>query len=195
MRSLRAARDARGCRACRSPRARRRFYQAVSEARKLLGDAFRRDRDTYALDRDQLRIDLDELDRLRRVGEATMGDEQLALLERALALFRGERLAGIDALWAETEQRRLTALRVDILEHAGRLRLDAGDATRALEYADAAAALDASNERPVQLATQAEAALGRRDAVVVRYARLRRELDTRLGLSRAATRRSSTAVS
>ena len=29
-----------------------RFYQAVSEARKLLGDAFRRERDTYALDRE-----------------------------------------------------------------------------------------------------------------------------------------------
>lgn len=111
-----------------------------------------------------------------------MGDEQLALLEHALALFRGEPLAGIDALWAETEQRRLTALRADLLEHAGRLRLDSGDAARALEYADAAAALDASNERPVQLAMQAEAALGRRDAVVVRYERLQRELDTRFGL-------------
>ena len=159
-----------------------RFYQAASEARRLLGDAFRRDRDAYALDRDELRIDLDELDRLRRDAEATMGDEQLDLLEHALALFRGEPLAGIDALWAETEQRRLTALRADLLEHAGRLRLDSGDAARALEYADAAAALDASNERPVQLAMQAEAALGRRDAVVVRYERLQRELDTRFGL-------------
>ena len=159
-----------------------RFYQAASEARKLLGDAFRRDRDTYALDRDQLRIDLNELDRLRREAEATMGDEQLALLEQALALFRGKPLAGIDALWAETEQRRLTALRADLLEHAGRLRLASGDATRALEYADAASALDASNERPVQLAMQAEAALGRRDAVVVRYERLQGELDTRFGL-------------
>jgi len=159
-----------------------RFYQAVSEARKLLGNAFRRDRETYVLDRDQLRIDLDELDLLRRDAEATTGDEQLALLERALALFGGEPLAGIDAIWAETEQRRLTALRADLLEHAGRLRLESGDATRALEHADAAAALDASNERPVQLAMQAEAALGRRDAVVARYERLQRELDTRFGL-------------
>lgn len=159
-----------------------RLYQAVSEARKLLGDAFRRDRDSYALDRDQLQVDLDQLDRLRRDAVATAGDEQFAPLERALTLFRGEPLAGIDALWAETEQRRLTALRADLLEHAGRLRLDSGDATRALEHADAAAALDTSNERPVQLAMQAEAALGRRDAVVVRYERLQRELDTRFGL-------------
>ena len=159
-----------------------RFYQAVSEARKLLGDAFRRDRDTYALDRDQLRVDLDELARLRSDAEATTGGEQLAPLERALALFRGEPLAGIDALWAETEQRHLTALRADLLERAGRVRLDAGDASGALEHAEAAAALDASNERPVQLAMEAEARLGRREAVVWRYDCLTRELDERFGL-------------
>ena len=159
-----------------------RFYQAVSETRKLLGDAFQRDRDTYALDHDQLRVDLDELDRLRRDAEATTGDENLALLETALALFRGESLAGIDALWAETEQRRLSALRADLLERAGRLRLGSGDAAGALEYAEAAAALDASNERPVQLAMESDAALGRREAVVERYERLRRDLDERFGL-------------
>jgi len=160
-----------------------RFYQAVSEARKLLGDAFQRDRDKYALDRDQLRVDLDELGRLRRDAEAAAGDEQLALIERALALFRGESLAGIDALWAETEQRPLTALRADLLERAGRLRLDSGDAAGALEYAEAAAVLDASNERPVQLAMEADAVLGRRDAVADRYERLRRDLDERFGLA------------
>jgi len=159
-----------------------RFYQAVSEARKLLGEAFRRDRDTYGLDRDQLRVDLDQLDRLRGAAEATTGVEQLALLESALALFRGEPLASINALWAESEQRRVTALRADMLERAGRLRLELDDATRALEYAEAAAALDASNERPVQLAMEAEITLGRRDAVVKRYERLRRELDERFGL-------------
>lgn len=159
-----------------------RFYQAASEARKLLGDAFQRDRDTYALDRDRLRVDLDEFARLRSGAEATTGDEQLALLERALALFRGEALAGIDALWAETEQRQLTALRAELLERAGRLRLDSGDAVGALEYAEAAAALDASNERPVQLAMEAESALGRREAVVERYERLRVDLDGRFGL-------------
>lgn len=159
-----------------------RFYQAVSEARKLLGDAFRRDRDTYALDRDQLRVDLDDLDRLRGDAEVTAGDEQLALLECALALFRGDPLAGIDALWAETERRHLVALRADLLERAGRLRLESGDPARALELAEAAANLDVSNERPVQLAMEAEAALGRRDSVGERYERLRQVLDERFGL-------------
>ena len=159
-----------------------RFYQAVSEGRKLLGDAFRRDRDMYALDRDQLRVDLDELNRLRSDAEATTGHERLVLLEHALALFRGESLAGLDALWAETEQRRLSALRADLLGRAGRLRLEEGDAAGALDFAEAAAALDGSNEHAVQLAMEADAALGRREAVVDRYERLRRELEERFGL-------------
>jgi DNA-binding SARP family transcriptional activator len=154
----------------------------VSEARKLLGDAFRRNRDTYALDRDRLRVDFDELDRFRSDAEATTGDKQLALLEDALALFRGDPLANVNALWAESEQGRLTALRADLLVRAGRLRLDSGDASGALDSAEAAAALDVSNELPVQLAMEAEAALGRREAVVERYERLRGELDARFGL-------------
>jgi two-component SAPR family response regulator len=159
-----------------------RFYQAASEARKLLADAFERDHDTYTLDRERLRIDLDELDRLRRQADVMTGGEQRSVLERALALFRGDPLAGIDALWAASEQRRLTALWVHLLERAGRLRLEAGDSAGALEFAEEAAVLDASNEHTVQLAMEAEAALGRREAVAERYQRLRAELDERFGL-------------
>jgi DNA-binding SARP family transcriptional activator len=159
-----------------------RFYQAASEARKLLADAFVRERDTYTLDGEQLRIDLDELDRLREQAHGTDGETATALLERALALFRGEPLTGIDALWADSEQRRLTSLRSNLLERVGRLRLESGDAARALEAADAAAALVGSNENIVQLAIEAEAELGRRDAVAERYERLCRDLDEQFGL-------------
>jgi DNA-binding SARP family transcriptional activator len=158
-----------------------RFYQAASEARKLLGDAFVRARDAYILDGEQLRIDLDELDRLR---EQAQGDEEREpeLLEQALALFRGQPLADIDAIWASTEARRLTALRIDLLERTGRLRLQAADPVGALDAAELAHALDPSNERPVQLAMEAESALGRREAVVERYEQLRHELDEQFGL-------------
>jgi DNA-binding SARP family transcriptional activator len=159
-----------------------RFYQAVSEARKLLGDAFQRDRDTYALNRQQLRLDLDDVDRLQKQVVTTTMEQQGALLERALALFRGEPFEGIGALWAESERRRLTALWADLLDHSGSMRLESGDASGALELADEAAALDGSNERPVQLAIEAESALGRRSAVVERYERLAHELDQRFGL-------------
>jgi DNA-binding SARP family transcriptional activator len=159
-----------------------RFYQAASEARKLLGDAFIRERDTYTLDRDQLRIDLDELDRLREQAHNAEEEQEPALLERALALVHGEPLAGIGALWADSEQRRLTSLRLSLLERVARLRLESGDAASALEVADEAAGLDGSNEHIVQLAMEADAALGRREAVVERYEQLRRELDERFGL-------------
>jgi DNA-binding SARP family transcriptional activator len=159
-----------------------RFYQAASEARKLLGDAFVRDRDTYTLDRQQLRIDLDELGRLRAEAEAATGAHQKTLLEGAVSLFRGEPLAGIDTLWADAEARRLQALQSELLERVGRLNLEAAQPARALDAADRAYALDPSNERPVQLALEAEAALGRREAVVARYERLRRDLEEQFGL-------------
>jgi DNA-binding SARP family transcriptional activator len=159
-----------------------RFYQAASEARKLLGDAFRRDRDTYTIDRQQICIDLDEFDRLRAEAEATTGDHQQTQLEAALALFRGQPLAGIDALWSDSESRRLCALQVELLERTGRARLEAGETMRALEAAERARALDPSNERPVQLAMEAEAALGRRESVVECYERLCHELGEQFGL-------------
>jgi hypothetical protein len=46
------------------------------------------------------------------------------------------------------------------LNNRGARRKDSGDPTRALEYAEAAAALDASDERPVQIAMEAEATTG-----------------------------------
>jgi DNA-binding SARP family transcriptional activator len=159
-----------------------RFYQAASEARKLLGEAFLRERDTYTLDRQQVWIDLDELDRLRVEAEAATAEHQQTVLEGALALFRGQPLGGIDSLWADTEARRLSAIQVELLERAGRVRLEAGETIGALDAGERAHAIDPSNERPVQLAMEAEAALGRRESVVKRYERLCRELNEHFGL-------------
>jgi DNA-binding SARP family transcriptional activator len=157
-------------------------YQAASEARKLLGDAFLRDRDTYTLDRQHVWTDLDQLDRLRAEAEAATAEHKQTLLEGALALFRGQPLGGMDALWAGTEARRLCALQVELLEHTGRVRLEAGETIGALEAAEGAHALDPSNERPIRLAMEAEAALGRRESVVERWEQLCRELDEQFGL-------------
>jgi DNA-binding SARP family transcriptional activator len=159
-----------------------RFYQAATEARRLLGDAFQRDRDMYTLDHRQLRIDVDELDEIRQQGETGSEDEQRAAVERALKLFRGDPLVGIDALWADAEARRLTAIRVELLERLALMRLKAGDPVGALDAAQTAHAHDPTNERPSRVAMEAEAALGRREAVIERYESLCRLLDERLGL-------------
>ena len=160
-----------------------RFNQAATEARRLLGDAFHRSRDNfYRLDRRRISIDLDLLDQLCQRIETAGEGEQGPLLERALSLFAGRPFAGIDALWADAEARRLEAHRGELLERLAVLLLETGEAGGALAAADQAALLDRSNERPAQLAMQAEAALGHRDAVVERYERLCRQLDDQFGL-------------
>lgn len=78
--------------------------------------------------------------------------------------------------------RQLCAVQIELLERTGRVRLQAGEAIGALEAAEHAHTLDPSNERPVQLAMEAEAALGRRESVVERFERLRRELGEQFGL-------------
>ncbi|MBA3841943.1 MAG: hypothetical protein H0X39_04880 [Actinobacteria bacterium] len=163
---------------------RNRLWRAAADARNHLGDsAVIRERDHYQLDRSQVTTDFDQLENaLTELSRSDEAKKQSSWLEQALALFVGEPLAGSDLPWAESEQRRLAALRADLLERAGRMRLESGDASGALALAEEAAAADSSNERPVQLAIEAEAALGRREAVVERYERLRRNLDDQFGL-------------
>lgn len=53
-----------------------RFWQSVTEARRVAGDAFVRDGDRFRLDRDQVRLDLDQLERL--LAQADRGDRRAA---------------------------------------------------------------------------------------------------------------------
>jgi two-component SAPR family response regulator len=164
-------------------RSEQRFWQAASDARKLLGDALKRDRDRYLLDRNRIRLDIEELERL--LGEAERAaDEQTErdLLECALALVRGEPLAGCDYPWADGEVRRLDAVLVDLLERVGQARLTSGDSRGALEAAESGLAIDSLNEAFWRLALRAESSLGLREAVTRRYEQLHRLLDERLGL-------------
>lgn len=160
---------------------RKRLWRASADARAQLGEAaVHRNGDRYQLNRDQVDVDLDTLERL--LGRLASSGEQPAVLERALALFRGEPLAGLDLSWAEGEQRRLQALRLDLLARTARALLDAGDATSALARAEEGLAAEPYNEKLARIAMQAEAALGLRRAVIDRYRRLRETLQEQLGL-------------
>jgi two-component SAPR family response regulator len=159
-------------------RARGRFWQSVSEARKALGDAWVHEGERYELDRTKVRVDLDRLDELL----AAAGDDSTAL-EGALALWRGEPLEGSDYLWADGDIRSLRATLLDLLERVGRLRLTQGtDARGALQLAEQAIALDRLHEPSWRLALQAEHALGLRESITRRYDELRATLDEELGL-------------
>ncbi|HEY4278626.1 MAG TPA: BTAD domain-containing putative transcriptional regulator [Conexibacter sp.] len=160
-----------------------RLWQATSEARKVLGDAFVSDDGRYRLDRDRIAVDLDELaPLLRRAEAAERPADRARLLARADALWRGAPLDGADHEWAEGHQRRLRGERVDLLRRLAETWLEADEAKRALDAAERGIALDELHEPCWRAALDAEARLGQRDAVEARYDALARLLDDRLGL-------------
>jgi DNA-binding SARP family transcriptional activator len=161
--------------------ARMRLWRSASEARGQLGDVIIRSGERYQLDRQTVAIDLDRFEALLAAADGEAADRQ-ALLEQALALVRGQPLAGSDYPWATGDVRRLVATIVDRLQELGYLRLDAGDASGALAAAEQALALDPLNEGAHRLGMQAEAGLGLRQAISVRYQQLRERLDARFGL-------------
>lgn len=172
-------------------RSRQRLYQAVRDARRLLGDAVASERDRYWLDRSQVRLDVDDLDELleeaRRAGRDGHSRE---LLESALNLFRAEPLAGCDYAWSERHVRSLRGTYAELLERVGRARLEGGDARVALGTAERGLTVDVLNEALWRLALEAEGELGLRESIEDRYSRLRALLDERLGLEPAKETRS-----
>ena len=164
--------------------ARNRLWRAAADARAQLGESsLRRDGERYQLNRNEVSVDVDRLEQLlAELGRSEDVNGQLPLLEQTLALFSGEPLAGSDFRWAENEQRRLHAIRLDLFERSGRALLASGDAAGALSRAEEGLGSEPYNERLARLAMQAEAALGLRAAVMRRYERLGEILDEQLGL-------------
>jgi DNA-binding SARP family transcriptional activator len=154
-----------------------RLWQAATDARAALGDAWVLDGEHYRLDRTKANIDLDQLDHLLAASE-----NEPEALDTALALWRGEPLAGSDYTWADTHIHRLHTTLIGLLERAGHARLERGDLHGALELAERAIALDQFHEASWRLAPQAEHALGLRESLTHRYDELAQALDEQLGL-------------
>jgi DNA-binding SARP family transcriptional activator len=164
-------------------RSRQRFYQAVRDARRLLGESVVSDRDRYWLDRAGVRVDVDELaERSAEARRAISDVQSRELLEKALSLFRGEPLAGADYVWAEGHVRSLRATYVELLKRVSDAHLRAGGAQESLQVAERGLAVDVLDEDLWRLALEAEGALGLREAIEDRYGRLREILRDRLAL-------------
>jgi DNA-binding SARP family transcriptional activator len=163
---------------------RSRLWRAAADARTHLGDEIlARDSDRYQLNRTQISVDLDELEQLRtEIERAEAPERSLPLLEQALGLFAGQPLSGSDFPWAESEQRRLSAIQLELLERAGLARLAVGDPAGALANAEHGLAHEPFNEKLARVAMQAEGALGLRTAIINRYEQLNQLLDQKLGL-------------
>ncbi|HEX6490479.1 MAG TPA: BTAD domain-containing putative transcriptional regulator [Gaiellaceae bacterium] len=162
-------------------RTRARLWQGVSEARRLLGPALRRQGGLYRLDWTQTAVDVDSVEAALRLPPEARPER----VEQALALFQGQPLEGIDGAWAAGHLRRLTALLAALCERASRLYLDRLEPARALLAAERGLSLDELNERLTRLAMQAEQDMGLRLAVAARYETLRSLLAERLGLEPA----------
>jgi DNA-binding SARP family transcriptional activator len=164
-------------------RTRPRLWQSVSEARRLLGEAFERQGDRYKLDRTRVDVDASQLEQLlARLDAAPPASGIDAIVRQALDLWRGDPLDGTDYAWADAHLRQLEATLSKLARAAARARLDAGDAHAALQVAEQGLDSDDLDETLVRVALEAEAALGRREAVTERYEALRKRLDDRLGL-------------
>jgi DNA-binding SARP family transcriptional activator len=172
-------------------RGRQRLWQAISDARNLLGDTLVATDGHYTLDRQHVTVDVEQLEEL--IAQADAADapaDQLAPLERALRLFAGDPLSGWDQPWADADIRRLRSIHAELLARAGHARLVTGDAHGALQAAEDGLKLDNLNETLWRLAMQAESRLGLRDSINQRYQRLRRQLDDQLGIEPETATRS-----
>lgn len=167
-----------------------RLWQSASEARRILGDGFRRDDDgRYSLDRVAVHIDLDDLNLLLGDRKQPADADHTTELESALALFRGDPLAEVDWSWAAGHIRHLRATYVDLIEQVGRARLLHGDPRGSLQLAERGLDVDKLNEALWRLAMEADSAVGLRNSVSRRYAQLGDLLDRELGLEPAAETR------
>jgi DNA-binding SARP family transcriptional activator len=163
--------------------ARKRLWRSVSEARSRLGEVIVRADERYRLDRAAVAVDLDRFEALLAHADAAPGDERAQLLADALALVRGQPLAGADYPWAVGEVRHLHATIIDRLTDLGHLHLADGNSGGALATAEQALQLDPHNEAATRLAMRAESSLGLRQAIADRYRQLCRGLDEGFGLT------------
>jgi DNA-binding SARP family transcriptional activator len=170
------------------------FHPTISHIRKALnrGQLIKqnflvyRDGD-YLLNPDfTYQIDVEAFDRLyddaegaRRAGDAA---RRLALVDEALALYRGEFMQGSYDDWVEEPREHFAERRLLMLEAVARAASEAGDWPRALELATAILHCDQYREDVHCLAMRAHAAMGNRGAVKDQYEALKRLLRDELGV-------------
>ncbi|GAB2545095.1 AfsR/SARP family transcriptional regulator [Nocardia heshunensis] len=115
----------------------------------------------------------------RRAGEFDRAQE---LVDRALALWRGEPLAGVPGPFAEAQRRRFTELRVGLRESRLALDVELGRGHQAIGELTALSAEFPLRERPRGLLMTALARTGRRADALAVYHEIRRALVEELGI-------------
>ncbi len=161
-------------------RAARTLHTYISRLRHLVGAEYLvRRPGGYLMDVDPEQVDLHRFRRL--VGGARDGPERLARLREAVALCRGELLAGIGGDWAERTRRSWQQERIDALVAWARAELDTGDPAAVCTTLRALVEEQPLVEPAVEVLIRALAATGRTAQALQHYAALREQLAKELG--------------
>lgn len=141
------------------------------------------------------RIDVHEFDRLLAEAEAArradLRDEYHGGLERAVALYRGEFMAGSYEPWVESPRAYYRQKYLRAVETLALAAEERGDWIQSLDLADRILREDSFREDVHVVAMRAHAALGNRGAVREQFETLRRALDEELGVEPAPETRKS----
>jgi len=119
---------------------------------------------------------------LLRVAPQALGHAQLIHLERAIALYRGDFLAGMDGDWAFVERERIRNLFFDGLYHLTLAYVAASDWNRAIECGRRLSSEEPLREDVHRLLMSAYASSGNRAMAIAQYRRCQRVLRTDLGV-------------
>lgn len=129
-------------------RGRRRVQTYVSTLRSVLGDAIVRSGDGWRFDQTVCTVDIDEFERLGRTAKGHRSDEAAAILADALALWRGDPYAGVEAHGRlDGEIARLQAMRIKFLDSRVESELAAGRDGELVGELEALMAENPYNER------------------------------------------------
>ncbi len=170
-----------------SEQARQSLRQCVSVMRRIVDPSVINDLDARS---DTLTFrpastivsDVAALERLR-------SSTELQDLEAAVALFRGEFLAGLNLAaepfqeWMDTERRCFAAIRTDLLTTLAGRHASAGDLAGAIRTAKQLTAVDPCCEESSRMLMQYLAAGGRRPLALMEYTRIERVLRAELELA------------
>ncbi len=146
------------------------------------------DRQSLSLRRDALTTDVEEFEAtLQQVERTAETPERRALLEKALALYKGAPLPGLYADWAVEVQDRLASRYADALRSLLQLLLHTEDFEPALEFAARAIAADPYDETAYRIKMRVYAALERPAAARETYQILLQRLQEDLQASPSPT--------
>lgn len=148
-----------------------------------LEDVIRSGLDTLALEfEDGAMLDFQELENCSRLARDCQGDEKIRLLEKAVGLYRGDLLEGLDESWCEVARERLRTRFVSAMDQLMQHAVQQGDWETAIGYGDRILQLDPVVEHVHQAMMWCYWKIGDRSAAMRRYALCRQMLERELDL-------------